>query len=133
VPSDPYKFDRIKREMFLDHLREGGRRGASAKAVGVSRPTVCDYARKYPAFAAEMSKAEAEANELVENALFQAAINGNVTAALAWLYSRDPERWRDMRKLDYGVPVDGLIVGPIVMIRPAGGGATDGAIGQAKT
>ena len=47
-------------------------------------------------------QAELEANELVENALFQAAIGGNVTACQVWLYNRMPDRWADRRNVRIG-------------------------------
>ena len=39
-----------------------------------------------------------EANDLVEDALYQAAISGNVRAIEIWLYNRSPEKWADRRQ-----------------------------------
>jgi len=50
-----------------------------------------------PKFAAEVERAEMEANETVENALYEAALSGNVVACQVWLYNRTPERWKDKR------------------------------------
>lgn len=92
-----YKFDDIKKRAYLDLLRAGGRRHASARLVGVSPQTVINHMHQNPEFAEEVSRAEIEADDEIEDALRMAAISGNVTAALAWLYSRRPERWRDER------------------------------------
>ncbi|MBA7649709.1 hypothetical protein ES703_57507 [subsurface metagenome] len=35
----------------------------------------------------------------VENALFEAATSGNVTAIQVYLYNRNPERWADKRSV----------------------------------
>lgn len=95
---DRYKFDEIKREAYLQHLRDGMRRGKASEAVGVTRALVCDYKLQYPEFAIEESKAEMEANEHIVNALFDAAtVDRNVTAIQVWLYNREPENWRDRR------------------------------------
>lgn len=48
-------------------------------------------------------------NGQVEDALFQAAVSGNVTACLAFLYSRDPENWSDRRRME----MTGKAGGPI--------------------
>ena len=112
------KFDAIKREAYLELLREGGRRGASAVAVGITRQMVAVYAKENPEFADEVSKAEMEANELVEDALFQAARSGNTTAMQVWLYNRNPDRWADRRKHEF-TGKDGAPLGPLVIIRGA--------------
>ncbi len=57
-----------------------------------------------PAFAAAVEQAEMEANELVEDALFQAAQSGNVVACQVWLYNRMPARWQDKRNLSVTTP-----------------------------
>lgn len=102
MPRKPYKFGEQKRSEYLQLLREGQRRGAAAKAVGVTRPTVAAARKDNPDFAAAESQAEMDANELVEDALFQAALSGNVTACQVWLYNRCPERWQDRRNVQMG-------------------------------
>jgi hypothetical protein len=91
------KFSEAKREQYLTELREGARRGAAAESVGISRETARVWMRDNAAFREQVEQAEMDANELVEDALFQAASSGNVTAIQVWLYNRTPERWRDMR------------------------------------
>jgi len=92
------KFDTEKKEAYLELLRQGGRRCASAIAVGVHRHTPANHMKTNRQFARDVSLAEMDANQLVEDALFKAALNGNTTAMQVWLYNRDPERWADRRK-----------------------------------
>jgi len=97
MPDKPYKFTTKKKDEYLEHLQKGGRRGAAAEAVGVTRQTVRLHTLQDPEFAVAVQQAELDANEMVEDALFKAAIGGNVTACLAWSYSRAPDRWQDKR------------------------------------
>lgn len=95
-----YKFTEGKRQAFLDALRRGARRGLAAEAAGVTRQLVCDYIERIPEFAKLVEKAELEANEPIEDALYQAALSGNVVALQVWLYNRMPDRWRDKRQVN---------------------------------
>ena len=67
---------------YLEHLKNGHTRGYAATLVGLHRKT---------------SEAESDAIGKVENALFEAATSGNVTAMQVYLYNRDPKRWTDKR------------------------------------
>ena len=114
------KFDATKKEGYLDALRQGARRGAAAEAVGVTRQTVHNHLKAHPEFAEEVSRAEMEANDLVVDALFQAAISGNVVAIQVWLYNRVPEEWADKRNLRLNAELVGKDGGPIVIERRPG-------------
>lgn len=105
------KFDITRREAYLQLLREGQRRCASARAVGVHPWTVSNYGRRHPGWAREVTLAEMEANELVENALFKTATEGSVPAAQFWLVNRDPENWADKKSVK--TEVSGPEGGPI--------------------
>lgn len=93
------KFGARKRAAYLEALRTGSLRGAAAASVGVNRETVRRAYNEDAEFAAAVEQAELDANELVENALYQAAQAGNVIACQVWLYNRQPERWKDQRNL----------------------------------
>ena len=97
VGRRPYKFTEERKRAYLDLLRQGGRRHASARSIGISPWTVVNRMNSDPKFAAEVEKAEMEANETVENALYEAALSGNVIACQVWLYNRMSERWKDKR------------------------------------
>ena len=107
------KFDRLKKDEFLELLREGMRRGKAAGEVGVNRATVQRHMNRYPTFADEVSEAEMHADEEVEDALYQAAISGNVVAIQVWLYNRRPERWQDRRQARH--QIEGPDGGPIAI------------------
>jgi hypothetical protein len=110
------KFDETKKAEYLDLLRNGGRRQTSARSIGIDPSTIVDHMNKYPDFAFEVSKAEMEANEQVEDAMFQAATSGNVTAMQIWLYNRMPTSWADKRN----IKVQGAEGGPVqISVDPA--------------
>jgi len=109
------KFGKRRKQAYLDALRQGARRGAAAASVGVTRETVRLHRKKDPDFADAEEEAELEAHELVEDALFQAAISGNVTACQVWLYNRRPDRWQDRRNIQH----TGRDGGPIEVVDAA--------------
>lgn len=91
------RFDRVRREEYLDLLRNGVRRGMAARQVGITSRTVQRWRIRHPKFGAKEIEAEMEANEQVEDALFQAASSGNTTAMIFYLTNREPDRWSDKR------------------------------------
>jgi hypothetical protein len=93
------KFDDIKKAEYLELLREGTGRCRAARSVGVNIFTVERHMGQYPSFADAVSLAETEADDEVENALYQAAISGNVTACQVWLYNRRKDKWTDRRNV----------------------------------
>lgn len=96
------KFSAKKREAYLTKLRKGNHKTAASRSVGVSHALVCLYRQANPEFADLEEQAQMEANGLVENALFQSAVGGNVTACQVWLYNRVPDRWQDKRNVEHG-------------------------------
>lgn len=99
--SGLYKFNAKKKKQYIELLEKGGRRQQSARLIKISPATVANHMRADPEFANAVSLAEMEADDEVEDALRTAAISGNVTACLAWLYSRRSERWQDTRHLRF--------------------------------
>lgn len=86
------RFTVALQEEYLQHLRDGMRRGAAAELLGFSRMTVINYIEDHAAYERRVLDAEGEATEHVEEALFQAAVSGNVSAARAWLELRPKQR-----------------------------------------
>jgi hypothetical protein len=84
----PPQFNLARQQEFLAHLRNGMRRGAAAELLGFSRMTVMNYIGEHPEFESQVTDAEGQANEHVEEALFQAAVSGNVGACRAWMELR---------------------------------------------
>lgn len=99
------KFDRARKDELLALLRKGIRRTRACDKVGINRKTFNNHINKDPKFNKEVLDAEMDANELVESALFKAALGGNVTACQVWLYNRMPDRWKDKRNV--GIKIEG--------------------------
>lgn len=91
--SAPKGFNRAKREAFLTHLRFGMRRGVAAdqEDVQIDRFKLRAFIAEDDAFRARVEDAEVDALELIEEALFQAAQSGNVTAAKHWIALKGPQ------------------------------------------
>ena len=66
-----------------------------AAKMGISVSTVYDWMNKNPEIAAAIKKGRDKSIDMVENALFKSAINGNVTAMIFYLKNRAPERYKD--------------------------------------
>lgn len=86
-----------KKALYVRLLRAGWLRGAAAREVGVDRTTIWRWRKADPEFDRACQEAEAAAVEAVEDALYRAALDGNVTAIQVILYNRAPERWADRR------------------------------------
>lgn len=95
----PYKFDDIKKAKYLENISNGHTRGYAATLVGVHRSTISDHMKANKEFAEQVSEAETDAIAKIENALFEAANSGNVTAIQVYLYNRNPKRWSDKRNI----------------------------------
>ena len=93
------KFDDIKKKGYLENISNGHTRGYSATLIGIHRSTIVNHMKKDKAFAEAVSEAERDAIGKIENALFEAANSGNVTAIQVFLYNRDPKRWSDKRNI----------------------------------
>lgn len=102
------KFDEDMRNDYLALLREGSRKHAAARIVGVDPVTVWRHTERDLDFAEQVKAAEREGDEAVEDALRKAALglggSGKVdtTAAIFWLTNRAPDRWQDRRNIRLG-------------------------------
>lgn len=92
------KFNKRKQAAYLKALRAGHNRTTACKEAGVSYPIVWGFRKENPEFAEQEDRAEIEACGLIQAALFNSALGGNVTAQQVWLYNRDPEHWQDKRQ-----------------------------------
>lgn len=77
-----------------------------AAKMGVCVTTVYDWMNKNPEIAAAIKKGRDKSIDMVENALFQSAINGNVTAMIFYLKNRAPERYKD--RVDKNISTDNM-------------------------
>jgi hypothetical protein len=97
------KFGDEAQRTYFDAIARGIGRTDAAKLAGVTRETVNAHRKADPAFAEAELEAEAGICELVEEALLQAALNGNVDAMKTILYNRAKERWAPPQKLQLEV------------------------------
>ncbi len=83
----------------IGNLKDGNSTTVSIASAGVGRSTWYGWEKKYPRLkllrerAAEISDIKRLA--IIEDALFNAAKAGNITAQIFFLKNRDPIRWRD--------------------------------------
>jgi hypothetical protein len=96
--GEPYRFNEKCRQRYLGCLRSGLRRGAAARAAGISRYQVWVYCKQHPDFAQECEEAEVMVCEPVEDALRRKALDGNIVAIKFWLCNRCPDRWREDKR-----------------------------------
>lgn len=75
--------------------RDGLTQVQIAKNMDVALGTLLMWKTKYPELAAAMKRGKDVADREVENALFNKAIKGNVTAQIFWLKNRKPDDWRN--------------------------------------
>jgi hypothetical protein len=85
-----FRLTKQQQEAFLGHLRAGRQRGAAADLVfgrddPAIRRKVRDFIDAHPDFEAAVLDAEVEATEHVRGALYRAALEGSVPAAVKWL------------------------------------------------
>lgn len=75
--------------------REGLTDVQIANKLGITESTFYKYKQKYSEFSESLKESKEEADVNVETALYQAAINGNITAMIFWLKNRCPKQWRE--------------------------------------
>lgn len=99
------KLPETTRLVYLAHLEKGLRRNAAALKTGITSECVRKWRRADLDFEEAELRAEEIAAEKIEDALWEAAMNGNTQAQLYWLNNRAPKRWRDMKQKQVDVQV----------------------------
>lgn len=97
--SKPYKFDKEMQAKFCDCIARGLRISQAAQSCGINRSTYLDYYSADPEFKRAVDEAEEAATDRVENALFEAAVSGDVKAQTVWLFNRRKHSWSDSKNL----------------------------------
>lgn len=107
VLRDGYRFDRYARAEYLDLLRAGYGRAAAAQRVNVSQRQIRKTIQLNPEFAEQVRDAEGQADDVVQNSLYQKAVGhqavdrdgnvydvpGSVEAQKFWLANRRTAEW----------------------------------------
>ena len=65
-----------------------------ANNLGIGLSTLKKYKNKSVAIRTALKKGKEVSDYEVENALYQAAINGSVSAMIFWLKNRRPDKWK---------------------------------------
>lgn len=66
-----------------------------AEKMGISVRTLYDWKVKYPEISETLKKGKEVVDYMVENALLNKALAGDVTAIIFWLKNRRSDKWRD--------------------------------------
>lgn len=78
--------------------RDGLTQVQIAKNMNIALGTLLMWRKKYPALESAMKRGKDVADREVENALFNRAVSGNVTAQIFWLKNRKPDEWRNFNE-----------------------------------
>jgi len=89
-------------EEKLERIREWAAQGLTkaeiAKSMGIARETFYQWRAKSMLITDIIKKGREDAAEKVENALFNTALEGNVTAQIFYLKNMSPEKWKDRKE-----------------------------------
>lgn len=75
--------------------RDGLTNEEIADNCGISRETLNQWKHKFSDISDALKGGKEVADYRVENALYEAAVGGNVTAMIFWLKNRKPQSWRE--------------------------------------
>src|SRR3954470_11349202 len=89
----------MAREQFIEQIACGVAPVNAGIAVGWS-PAHVRKLMKDEEFLDIIRGAQERANGTVEESLFNRAVAGNVAAMQMWLFNREPDRWRDIKRIE---------------------------------
>ena len=98
-PAGWTKFDEDRREAYLNALRDGNLKHASARIAGVSYKTIERYRAANEEFHKDERIAQAEASEQVEKVLHDMALEGDLGAIKIWLHAHAKSTYNDKKEL----------------------------------
>lgn len=90
--------------------REGLTDEQIAHNMGISTKTLYDWKNKYGKICESLKRGKEIVDFQVENALLQAALDGNTTAQIFWLKNRKKDKWRDKPEPDKNVEAMGAMI-----------------------
>ena len=94
----------IVTDRILARVQALARKGLSmdqiARVLGVTDRTIYTHKKINVQFAQAIKNGQAKGVASVTNALYKAAMNGNITAQIFFLKNRDAEAWKDRQYID---------------------------------
>lgn len=93
-----YKLTKARLQKYLELLEDGYRRGAAARAIGVTPAAIRHHAKLNPDFDDKVNQAEMDACEPIEDAIYTSALEGNLGAQVFWLTNRGAGRWENTQR-----------------------------------
>ncbi|MDB8545796.1 hypothetical protein PNV01_13385 [Turicibacter sanguinis] len=78
--------------------RDGLSQQQIADNLGISLTSLKNYKKKSLPILTAIKKGKEVADYEIENALYNAAIGGNVSAMIFWLKNRRPDKWKDKKE-----------------------------------
>ena len=89
-------------EESLTKIKEWGLSGLTmeqiAQNMGITKMTLYNWMHKFPELAEQLKISRETADANVENALYNAAMSGNVTAQIFWLKNRKKDEWGEKKE-----------------------------------
>ena len=73
-----------------------------AKSVGVHYVTLLARKKRYAEFREAINDGKCRAVAGIANAMYNTALEGNVSAQIFFLKNRAPDQWKDSRQVDHG-------------------------------
>jgi hypothetical protein len=133
-PGHPTKYNAEQDKLVYNLALLGATDQEMADTIGIAIRTFCNWKTKYPSFMQSLKDGKAVADANVGKRLYQRAIgyshpdckvfnhNGeamvvpitkhyppDVTACIFWLKNRQPEKWRDVQRVDIGQNDNGVL------------------------
>lgn len=117
------------KDVFIDLVAQG----VPAVNAGIQvswSPARTKAMLRDPEFADIVAGALSRANASIEEALYAKALAGNVSAMQMWLFNREPDRWRDVKRIEVRsdtrvsiTAVESVKAGVLELLREQGVGA----------
>lgn len=77
-----------------------------AKNIGINKTTLYEWMKKEANITNALKIGKDQADNIIENALFTKAKNGDTTAMIFWLKCRRGDRWRDKQYSEINLTQD---------------------------
>ena len=94
----------------LEEIKDWCRNGATDLEIytrlGIGKDSFYEYKKQFPEFSDTLKYSKEYCDGQIENALFEAAKAGNVTAQIFWLKNRRSKVWREKPEEDTGDKAD---------------------------